>query len=433
MIIRTFNHWKLVALLSCLLLFAVRCEQPDDVEATETLNAEGVVIDKPYLWKNDVTGKGLVWVHLTPAVYQNTVAVAGATTQEKDMIVGLDLGTGEETWRWTDFLSYDRAGGMNDSEYDINQKDNVWLLQNGQYYYAIDLITGQTLWKEERDGQGRIGGIQIIGNDYYTRFDFERDSAFIPALVRGDINSATYEKVVEPPIDTIQLFSEFYGSMGQPYVYQEDGQLHAFLQFDSNVNLYEGKIFNFVASYNLSTNRYDFEKTQLGDTMKLPFSERPKMYRNVMIVNPGGQLFGIDKDTGQVVWHRSDFGDSGDGVFTFAIHQDKIFAVNEIGFTSRVIALNPLTGETIWEDIDRGNAAHALHFLNGVMYFSSRGDGKLYAYDIDTGKLLWQLNSPEYESFQGYGGVRAVPGTDGEKGKVIACTYATAYCYEAIR
>ena len=233
----------------------------EEPAATETRDANGVVTDKPHLWKNDVTGKGLIWVALSPALYENTVAVAGATANEKDMIVALDVDSGEEVWRWTGFLSDDRAGGMNDSEYEINQKDNVWLLQNSYYYYAIDLATGKTLWKEEWDGQpGGAGGIQVVGDHYYTKFSFERDSIAIPTLVRGDVYSSAYEKIVEPPIDTIQLFGNWYGGMNEPYVYEENGQLHAFLQFDSNVDLYTGKSFNFVASYNLSTNSYDFEK-----------------------------------------------------------------------------------------------------------------------------------------------------------------------------
>lgn len=425
---------KPAALLGCLVLLAVRCEQPDDEPvATEKQDADGAVISKDYLWQQDITEKGLVWTILSPALYKNTVVVGGATAQEQDMLVALDVDTGDEVWRWTDFLSYDRAGSINLDEYSINQKDNIWLLDNTVYFYSIDLATGKTLWKERRPGQ-RGSGVQIVGNSYYfTNHTYDQDSVLTSSLAKGDVYSSSYEKVIEPPIDTIQFFSPFYGSMGAPYVYEENGQRHAFLQFDSNVNLYKGQTFNFVASYNLTTGRYDFEKTQLLDTMKLPFSQRPVMYQDVMIVNPDAQLFGIDKHTGEVLWHRDEFKENGDGVSTYAIYQDRLFVVNKFGFTSRVMALDPLTGKTLWEDIGRGNAAHALHFLNGVMYFGSRGDGKLYAYDTDTGELLWRIQSPEYEAFQGYSGVRVVPGTDGKKGKVVACTWATAYCYEAIR
>lgn len=425
---------KPAALVGCLVLLSVRCEQPDDEPVViEKRDADGAVVSKDYLWQKDITEKGLVWAALSPALYENMVVVGGATAQEQDMLVALDVNTGEEVWRWTDFLSQNRVGDINVSEYDINQENNIWLLENYSYFYSIDLATGKTLWKEERLGQSG-GGIQIIDDSYYyANSAYDRDSVLTPSLAKGSVYSSSYQKVMEPPIDTIQFFSPSYGSMGAPYIYEENGQRHAFLQFNSNVDVYQSKIFNFVASYNLTTGRYDFEKTPLLDTMKLPFSQRPVMYQNVIAVNADAQLFGIDKRTGEVLWHRDEFKEYSDGVFTFALYQDRLFVVNKLGVTSRVMALDPLTGKTIWEDIGRGNAAHALHFLNGVMYFGSRGDGKLYAYDTDTGELLWRIQSPEYENFQGYGGVRVVPGTDGQKGKVVACTWATAYCYEAIR
>jgi len=252
-------------------------------------------------------------------------------------------------------------------------------------------------------------------------------------LVKGDVYSADYTKILEAPIDSIQFFGFFYGNMKQPFMYEENGQLHAFLQFSENVDLFTSKIFNYIASYNLNTLTYDFEKTQLLDTVELSFSQRAVMYENMMIVNADEELYGINKYTGEVVWHINRFEKNGDGVFTYAIYKDKLIAVNEIGVTSRVMALNPLTGDIIWEDIGNGNAAHSLHFLNDVLYFGSRGDGKVYAYDTETGELLWQLNSPDSEPFRGTGGFRAIPGKNGEKGKIIASTFATVYCYEAER
>jgi len=405
-------------------------EQPPITETRE----DGVLISKEYLWKKDVSGKGLIWLMLSPAIYKNTVVVAGATSQEQDMLVALDVDTGEEVWRWADFLAH-RIGGMNDSEYEINQKGNIWLLQNSYNFYAIDLKTGVTLWKDRRNiGNGGVEGMQIIGDTYYNSFAFDKnDSLTWPTLVQGDVYSANYTKLLEAPIDSIQFFGFFYGTMNQPFMYKENGQLHAFLQFSENVDVYTSKNFNYIASYNLTTQSYNFEKTRLADTVALGFSDRPEMYGDIMIVNPNSELYGINKYTGEVIWHLNQFNKNADGVFTYAMYKDKLIVVNTIGVTSRVMALNPLTGQIIWEDTGRGNAAHSLHFLNDVLYFSSRGDGHLYAYDTETGELLWQLDSPDYESFQGYGGLRAIPGKDGEKGKIIASTYLNVYCYEAER
>ncbi len=423
----------------CLLLICAcsGCFKEDTptAEAEVVKDANGVITDKPFLWKKDVSEKGLIWTTVSPAVYENTVVVGGATSFEKDMLVALDLNTGEEVWRWTDFLTYDHGAGINSGESsEYSQKDNIWILQDSYYFYALNLQNGTTLWKEKIPGSPGNAEIQIIDNNYYHSFGFFKDSTEVPTLVRGDIYSPQYTKIVSPPIDSIQHFTSFYGGMGIPYVYEGNGQLYAFLQFSENVNLNESQSFSYVASYNLSTNSYDFEKTRLGgDTNAFSFSQRPAMYQDIMVVNPDGTLYGVNKHTGDVAWHLEDFQQNGDGVFTYAVYEDKLFAVNKLGSTNRVMALDPLTGRTLWEDIGHGGSVESIHFLNGVLYFSSRGDGHVYAYDADNGKLLWNLKSPEYESFQGFGGFRVVPGKDGEKGKAIACTYATAYCFEAER
>ncbi len=424
--------FKQAALLGCLFLTfsCVSCKEKQEELQTDKRSDDGVLIEKDFLWKSDISGKGLVWPALSPALYDGNIIMAGATELEKDMLVALDIKTGQEVWRWTDFSTIDHTAIINDSEYEINQKDNLWILEDSPYYYCIDLKTGTTVWKDKLDGQSG-NSIQIVGNKYYTKFAFQRDSILIPSLIEGDLYSSEIKVVVEPPINPIQFFISFFGTMSAPFVYEQDGETHAFLQFTENVDLYASQSFNYIASYNLNSNQFDFEKTRIGDTMSLPFSQRPVMYENVMIINPDEVLLGIDKITGKVIWERKDFKNNGDGLLTYQLYNETLFAVNELGSTGRVIALDPLTGRTIWEDLGRGNSVHSLHFLNDVLYFTSRGDGKLYAYDTENGELLWRLNSPDVEIFQGYGGLRTVPGKDGEKGKVIASTYLNAYCFEA--
>lgn len=427
------NNLRQAGYLTCLLLTFANssCKEEEKELKNDVRDAAGTLTETDYLWMTDVSEKGLIWPAISPAIYEDKIIVAGNTLEDKDMLIALDIESGEEIWRWTDFLTTDHTASINDAEYGINQRNEILLLDDGPYYYCIDLKSGSTIWKKRHDTQGGGTGIQILGNHFYISLTIFEDSVQIPTLVKGDLLSSGFEKLVQAPIDSIQLFINFFGVMAAPYVYEDDGEIHAFLQFSENVDLYSSKSFNYVASYNLSANTYNFEKTKLEDTVNLPFNRRPVMYQNIMIVNPDEILYGIDKHTGDIIWQRSDFKNNGDGVFTYQIYNEVLYAVNELGLTDRVMALDPLTGKTIWEDLGRGNSAHSLHFLNNVMYFTSRGDGELYAYDTENGKLVWYLKSPDVEGFQGFGGLRVIPGENGEKGKVIVCTYLNAYCYEA--
>ncbi len=414
----------------CLLLICAcsGCFKEDPLEK-EVKDTYGVVTGKPYLWKADISGIRQVQIGLTPAVYENTVVIAGINFLRNNTLTAFDLDTGKVVWKQHKFLPLLR-GNIGGSQLGYNQKDNIWILQESNTFYAIDLQNGNTLWEEEIEGVAEGAVVQIVGDSYYFSFGFYTDSTARSTLVKGDIYSPQYTKIMSPPIDSIQHFIFRYGGMGEPYMYEENGELHAFLQFSENVNLNESQSFSYIASYNLSTNSYDFEKTRLDDTVSLPFGQRPIMYQDIMIVNPDSELYGIEKTTGKIVWHLDNFQKNGDGIFTYAIHEDKLYAVNISGSSNSVMAIDPLTGRVLWQDKGRGGNTTSIDFLNGVLYFI---DGEIYAYDTDSGELLWQLKSPENESFNNFAGFRVIPGKNGQKGKVIACTYNTAYCFEAER
>ena len=96
--------------------------------------------------------------------------------------------------------------------------------------------------------------------------------------------------------------------------------------------------------------------------------------------------------------------------------------------------IDPNTGNELWSLTTSGNPG-IVRELNGIAYFVG-GNGKLFAIDVAAGKILWQLDSPDVKTNSNafwQEGVRIVPGTNGQKGKVIVSSYLNGYCYEAIR
>ena len=423
------RYFLLIVFLS--FVGCIEDEHPGD----EVRNLDGVLISKDYIWKKKIREGNYKGPSVSPALYEGNIVLGGSNASNQDMLVALDTENGEEQWRWSDFIKTS-SNRLNSYEYGFDQFEDTWIFQSNRDFYALDLKTGSTIWKSTRsEGDGVDAAIQIVDNQYYASFAFYNDTTEVPTLIRGNLNDASIASIVTPPVDSIQYFLGFYGIMREPFVYKEDGELHAFLSFAENVDLYTGKAFNFVASYNITKGDYDFEKTHLGDTVKdLPFSQRPCMYEDLMIVNSHEVLYGVDKYTGDIVWKRTDFEDRGSGMLRYQIHDDKLFGVNVIGSTQHVFALNPQTGSTIWKDVNRGGDAEVIHYLNGVLYFTSRGNGHLYAYDGETGELLWDILPTSNATFTSYGGVRVVPGSFHEKGKVIvSADNGSVYCYEAAK
>jgi outer membrane protein assembly factor BamB len=129
--------------------------------------------------------------------------------------------------------------------------------------------------------------------------------------------------------------------------------------------------------------------------------------------------------TGKQLWERT-FGSLCD--YQLAT-EDKLLTYISDGF---LYCLDANTGQTIWkqECVVTSNMLS----LNGVVYYTA--NRQLRASDLQTGKLLWSIESPDWRKndaarFRGF--VAVVAGKAGQKGRVYAHTGLYAYCYEAIR
>jgi outer membrane protein assembly factor BamB len=97
--------------------------------------------------------------------------------------------------------------------------------------------------------------------------------------------------------------------------------------------------------------------------------------------------------------------------------------------------MNAVTGAMLWS---KGSVAtnSDLYHQDGVIY-GIRGDN-LRAYDLQSGKLLWDMPSldAKVENQLGsiYNGfVTGIPAKNGEKGRIFASTELNVYCFEAIK
>ena len=154
----------------------------------------------------------------------------------------------------------------------------------------------------------------------------------------------------------------------------------------------------------------------------------------MMIVSAGDFIYAVNRHTGKLIWTRKKFvGKLSDGRLMTAGYKNRLFAANHNGSRRLAMELDPDTGKTLWVDVGNGGSIRpAMYFLNDVLYFVSRGDERLYAYDINTGKMLWRLKSPDdHEGFT----VMQVRKAEapGETDMLVACTWKNAYRFKPAR
>ena len=431
-----------MALWGCLgaILLSISCacmeEPPIEEPNKETLDEQGVVIRKAPIWEKDISERQYVSAFLVPLFHQEKVIVPGSQNSG-GMLVALDTASGEEVWRWSDdvggynFMDTDR---MLRSTEQLNRKGNLAIYRDNNRFCAVNLDKGTTLWKDKRKGTSNSSDIQIVGNHYYYSYELKKEKGVnAKVLMRGDIHSTDHEELIELPIERIQLFGSFYGTFKISHVYTENGSIKAFLPFSENLDIYKSQAFKSHISYNISNKTYDFEKVRLPDTLNLSVITRPVKIRDKMIVSAGDFIYGVNRHTGKLIWTRKEFaGKLSDGRLMTAGYKNRLFAANHNGSRRLAMELDPDTGKTLWIDAGNGGSIYCvMYFLNDVLYFVSRGDGRLYAYDINTGKMLWKLKSPDDEGFT----VMQVRKAEkpGETDMLVACTWKNAYRFKPAR
>ena len=155
----------------------------------------------------------------------------------------------------------------------------------------------------------------------------------------------------------------------------------------------------------------------------------PVIYDDKIYLNVGRELGCYNLWTGQKIWQRKfplDFLFSG-----FIVEDDMMIANCETGV---LYCLQASNGGIIHEVKTAGTSSR-LRYLNGVVYLSGGSTGKIHAFDTEEGKMVWELDPESYDDGSGdfKPDIYVSQGKNGEKGKVIVCTHAAAYCLEAYR
>ena len=425
------------ALWGCLgaILLSISCacleEPPIEEPNKETLDEQGVVIKKVPIWEKDISERERVSASVPPLFHQEKVIVPGSQRNNRGMLVALDTASGEEVWRWTDDVGGRDFMDRILSREVLNRKGNLVIYKENYNFCAVNLDKGTTLWKDSRRGTSHSDDIQIVGNHYYYSYELKKNEVWAQVLMRGDIHSTDHEELVELPLDRLHLFNNDYGSFYISHVYTENGSTKAFLPFLENLDIYTG--INSFILYNISNRKFITQKVRLPDTVSVAVIGRPVKVKDVFVIAGDDYIYGVSGDAKEVIWIRRSFsGSRSDGTLFIKSYKNRLFAVNNTGTRSLTMELDPRTGKTLW--IDVGNGGHtrpAMYFLNDVLYFTSRGDGRLYAYDINTGKMLWKLKGPDDERFT----VMQVRKAEkpGETDMLVACTWKNAYRFKPAR
>ncbi|MFW6328136.1 MAG: PQQ-binding-like beta-propeller repeat protein [Bacteroidota bacterium] len=417
----------LVAFLTGIFASCERSELPQE--------EDGVIIRESHIWKTHLTQGNYLGSNIeSPVIYKDKLLVPGINN-EKNFFYQVDIGSGEildkmEYFEENSFLIFD-----------VFQNKNKLVIVDGYDNYCLDL--------DELDYRWRFDIRELMSypfswtsgiNDLFFIFGIPRKMSDTSLPYRcgyiGNVNTGELELFLVPDLgdlpepDPNEIPDVIVGvDWIEPFY--ADKQLYLLVYYGKQYVSVNGKISqSYMGLYDYAAKQWIYEKEPLGRVSWVegkPIIEESRVYHTLYSHVECRNVF-----TGDIIWSVTDsisHNPSG-----FCMSENNIIVFEE-DFNKKVTAYSKTNGSPQWSTPSHGSIS-IMNELNGVVYFTSIGDGRLHAIDANTGEYLWRLIAPDEDKAPGaffktmcY----AIPGKKGEKGKIIAARYLSAICHEAIR
>lgn len=326
-------------------------------------------------------------------------------------IVAVDKNSSKEIWSWSDLFTQQEESQTDD----VHIFENILVWRSVRRVYAINLLTGQTVWRQNIMSNIGFGADNITGLGNRFLFPSARITYFSGLTRTGNIS-------IGPILQYNGNINLVISSSPKMFLNEQPNFIPQASLFDTLVVLThtdaEGEGANVFNLYNLTQDKFIYTKTIPGDTSGA-FSHSPSIHSGKIYFPAGPVILCFDLKTGNELW-RTRF--SSITTSALLIVNNKIYSTNENRTT---YCLDVETGKILWQTGTRGGASKPF-FMNGVIYFTSIADGNLYGLDAATGAILMKIEDPR-------GGIGFQDVVTGADGKIYASTWTHLYCFKAAR
>lgn len=429
-----------IRLAIAFIIFGLHSCVPEDV-STQT-DQDGVVIRQPHIWKSSTSDDPLSTGLHRGYIIDNRGVLAMAvrkTNQAKgERYLQLkDLETGENLWTWDEF-QFKSTGTLRQS---IALYPGAMLLHDASTTYYINTTTGQTIWKSRNPELAMRPYPAFLGNKYFVpgiSLYSQQKRRGEPTIFVADTRSGDFRELVMPPLRDEYAYTQpdsvyYRGSMLNIEAFSRNGTDYLVVPFtepgpQDQFNSTRG----YFGLYNVSEKKWIYERIVIRpDYGGASSSVKPIVHDDKVYVTSLTTIGCFDLMTGKEIWRRQ-LSDMFTGFNDMILVGDKLL-LN--GDNATLYCVDADSGLPRWTQ-KASVLTSDLYHQDGVIYYIYTK--YLLAVDIETGKLLWDIPSPDVKMrdrmdswFTGF--VTGIPAKNGGKGRIFASTNYNVYCFEAVR
>jgi len=418
------NH--LAFWVAALLLLLLAACKKDEIR----LNEQGEIVALEPLWKTAIQrgdrpySNSIIRAHLA---FGRKVLLATVEGESDHWLTAVDVDTGEDLWKWNEV--YEPWENF-DITYAYSYGNLMTYVRGGRHY-CIDLETGQTYWRKRREDSyhSLIYGVDdqyfILGPPKDTLEEYTTQIIYQGDIQTGYLIPVAYPNLSDSTNGELNLttaigFAVPYNHFGKKYLIASSA--------DPFPNWYYNRL---LGLYDLQEEKWIYDRINIAEPKQNNTIRNLIVYEEKVYINASNEIACHDLWTGEQRWKRKfplDFQFSG-----FIVADGRVVANCE---NSVLYGLDADRGTILWEGEGAGTSSFLEgRYLNGIVYFSGGSTGRIHAVDTETGKTVWRLEPGRIEkgAEDWKPDIYVIPGQDGEKGRVVACTPLHAYCFEAYR
>lgn len=337
------------------------------------------------LWQKPLTADTIECGGHAHFIWNDNVLFSTSFTAPNVNVEMRNGATGYLQWRFNNFSKV--VGDFTPSQSLINVRHTT-IMNSWGHVYCVDNQTGHQLWSSTvPDPGGGEPSIHGIGDYIYAcHFSGGKPATISESLVRSHYLSGHW--------DTLITFQPRQGGMylniAPPTFWINPGgdtiliiRNSISLQPSINGQSQTADLF----AFNLRTRQLEWQLDDF-DTRGVSPEGQPLISGNRLFFCGYKTLHCIDLINGNTLWSKYFEGGIEPSVVE---HQNMVIVQSSwIGMWG----LDKNTGNTVWHNEDTDGSASVLQYYDGIVYFTSTGYARLYAIDCSNGKTIWGENSP---------------------------------------